>query len=70
MKKLAIACAMMFATLTVSTVAYSQECKKSCPAEKCEKKEKACEKKEKSCETKDKSCKKECSSPSTKECKK
>ena len=63
MKKLAIVCAMLFATLTVSTVAYSQECKKSCPAEKCEKKEKCCEKK-------DKPCQKECPCPSTKECKK
>jgi len=69
MKKLAIVCAMLFATLTVSTVAYSQECKKSCPAEKCEKKAK-CEKKEKCCEKKDKPCQKECPCPSTKECKK
>ena len=63
MKKLAIVCAMMFATLTVSTVAYSQEGKKSCSTEKCEKKEKCCEKK-------DKPCKKECPCPSKKECKK
>ena len=63
MKKLAIVCAMMFATLTVSTVAYSQECKKSCSTEKCEKKEKCCEKK-------DKPCQKECPCPSKKECKK
>ena len=70
MKKLAIVCAVLFASVMVAPTAYSQECKKSCSTEKCEKKEKSCEKKEKCSEKKDKSCKKECPCPSKKECKK
>ena len=63
MKKLAIVCAVLFSIAMVAPAAYSQECKKSCSTEKCEKKEKCCEKK-------DKPCKKECPCPSKKECKK
>ena len=64
MKKLIVACAMLFAVATVGTTVSAQECKKSCSTEKCEKKDEKC------CDKKDKPCKKECPCPATKECKK